>query len=104
MCLQVRGLGKTFDSLGPSVFATLDELKKDSRLRQVAPDEADSQYSVYFDKVGRVDGTSVFLLDQLEEGDVVKGPAMIIDDTQTILLDPESEGTIAGNHLVIDLH
>lgn len=48
--------------------------------------------------------TSVYLLDHLEEGDVIDGPAMIIDDTQTILLDPQSEGIIAGKHLVIRLH
>ena len=39
--------------------------------------------SVYFDGVGRIDDTPIFLLDKLEIGDVVKGPAMIIDNTQT---------------------
>lgn len=58
--------------------------------------------SVYFDEVGRVD-TSIFPLDKLAVGDVVKGPAVIIDDTQTIIIDPKAEATITSQHLYITL-
>ena len=76
----MRGIGKTFDSLGPSVFSELRTLER----RPVDRSSAESPYSVYFDGVGRVDDTPVYLLDKLQVGDVVQGPAMIIDDTQTI--------------------
>jgi 5-oxoprolinase (ATP-hydrolysing) len=60
-------------------------------------------HKVYFEQAkGRID-TPVFELGKLEVGDVVNGPAMIIDDTQTIVLDPESEAVITSKHLYITL-
>ena len=97
--MQVRGIGKTFDSLGPSVFEELQTLKK----REISTSSADKTHSVYFDGVGRVDDTPIFLLDKLEIGDVVKGPAMIIDNTQTIVLIPGSEAVLCRKHLYITL-
>ncbi|KAJ8517891.1 hypothetical protein ONZ45_g4997 [Pleurotus djamor] len=79
--IKVRGIGKTFDSLGESVYAEVAKL----RTNVVEKARSDSTYSVYFDKLGRVDDTPVFVLDHLQVGDSVEGPAMIIDDTQTIV-------------------
>lgn len=98
--IKVRGIGKTFDSLGPSVFKELHTLKR----RPVDRGAADSVHSVYFDGVGRVDDTPVYLLDKLEVGDSVKGPAMIIDDTQTIVLIPGADAVLCRKHLYITLH
>lgn len=97
--VKVRGIGKTFDSLGPSVFKELHTLEK----RPVDRSAADSVHSVYFDGVGRVDDTPVYLLDRLEVGDTVKGPAMIIDDTQTIVLIPGADAVLCRKHLYITL-
>ncbi|EJD01112.1 5-oxoprolinase [Fomitiporia mediterranea MF3/22] len=97
--IKVRGIGKTFDSLGPSVFEELRTLKK----RPISSSSADKVHSVYFDGVGRVDDTPVFLLDKLEIGDTVQGTAMIIDDTQTIVLIPGSEAVLCRKHLYITL-
>lgn len=58
---------------------------------------------MYFDKLGRVDDTPVYLLDNLEVGDVVEGPAMIIDDTQTIVVIPGAEAVLTSKHLYITL-
>ncbi|KAL5488095.1 hypothetical protein ACEPAI_6203 [Sanghuangporus weigelae] len=98
--IKVRGIGKTFDSLGPSVFEELRTIEK----RQVSAAAADKTHSVYFDGVGRIDDTPIFLLDKLDIGDVVKGPAMIIDNTQTIVLIPGSEAILCRKHLYITLH
>ncbi|KAI5124930.1 hypothetical protein M0805_007357 [Coniferiporia weirii] len=95
--IKVRGIGKTFDSLGPSVFEELRSLQK----RHVDKSAADSTHSVYFDGVGRIDDTPVYLLDHMEVGDAVGGPAMIIDDTQTIVLIPGSEAVLCRKHLYI---
>lgn len=98
--LQVRGIGKTFDTLGESVYAEVAGLaQKPVNIKS----KADSWHSVYFDKVGRVDDTPVFLLDQLEVGDVVEGPAMIIDDTQTIVVVPGAKAVLTTKHLYITL-
>lgn len=96
---QVRGIGKTFDDLGESVYSEIDRLQK----KPVAHDRADSTYSVYFDKVGRVGDTPVFLLDNLAVGDEVTGPAMIIDNTQTIVVVPGARAVLTSKHLYITL-
>jgi 5-oxoprolinase (ATP-hydrolysing) len=58
---------------------------------------------VYFDKVGRVADTPVFLLDNLGVGDEVTGPAMIIDNTQTIVIVPGARAVLTSKHLYITL-
>src|SRR5262245_29339261 len=52
---QVRGIGKTFDSLGESVYDEVARLPT----RVVPVERADSRASVYFDGVGRVTDTPV---------------------------------------------
>ncbi|ELU41298.1 5-oxoprolinase [Rhizoctonia solani AG-1 IA] len=68
----------------------------------IIDDIKDRTHSVYFEGPGRID-TPVFLLEKLEVGDVVSGPAMIIDNTQTIVLNPHSKTTVTRNHLFISL-
>ncbi|OAX39715.1 hypothetical protein K503DRAFT_769260 [Rhizopogon vinicolor AM-OR11-026] len=97
--VKVRGIGKTFDNLGESVYSEIGRLEK----KPVAHGRADSTYSVYFDKVGRVGDTPVFLLDNLAVGDEVTGPAMIIDNTQTIVVVPGARAVLTSKHLYITL-
>ncbi|KAF5350124.1 hypothetical protein D9756_009041 [Leucocoprinus leucothites] len=101
--VKVRGIGKTFDSLGDSVYTELKSLRSSNRVSRISASQADSQHSVYFDKVGRVDDTPVYLLDKLNVGDEVVGPAVVIDDTQTIVLVPESTAVLTSRHLYITL-
>lgn len=98
--IKVRGIGKTFDSLGESVYTEVSKLAK-HQVDVIA--KADARYSVYFDVVGRVDDTPVFLLDKLSVGDMLEGPAMIIDDTQTIVLVPGARAVLANKHLYITM-
>ena len=96
---KVRGIGKTFDSLGESVYSELETLKQ----RPVSKDKIDSSHSVYFDGLGRVNDTPVYLLDNLEVGDMIEGPGVVIDATQTILLIPGSKAVLTSNILHIAL-
>jgi len=100
--IKVRGIGKTFDSLGPSVYSEVAGLKQ-KPVDVQAKGERVRKFSVYFDRVGRVDDTPVFLLDNLGVGDVVEGPAMIIDNTQTIVLVPGAKAVLTSKHLYITL-
>ena len=50
-----------------------------------------------------MDSTPVFLLDERQIGDEVKGPAMIIDDTQTIVVVPGATVVVCSKHLYITL-
>ncbi|KAL4267288.1 Oxoprolinase family protein [Pleurotus pulmonarius] len=97
--IKVRGIGKTFDTLGESVYSEIAKLETKS----VDKAKADSTHSVYFDKLGRVDDTPVYLLDNLDVGDAVEGPAMIIDDTQTIVVIPGAKAVLTSKHLYITL-
>ena len=69
----------------------------------IDPAHADSRHSVYFDKIGRVKDTPVYLLESLEVGGIVEGPGVVIDDTQTILIVPGAKAVVARRHLYITL-
>jgi 5-oxoprolinase (ATP-hydrolysing) len=98
--VRVRGIGATFDSLGPSVF---EELKTLARTRVPADSPKRSgTHATYFERVGRVQ-TPVFELGRLAVGDEVRGPAVIIDDTQTIVVVPGATAVLARKHLVVTL-
>lgn len=80
--IRVRGIGKSFSSLGPSVFEQAEKLDF-----KAVDKRKTEQTSVYFEETGRVDAP-VFQIEQLKEGDLVEGPALIIDNTQTVVIDP----------------
>lgn len=96
---KVRGIGKTFDTMGESVYAELEVLKQ----RPISKEKIDSKHSVYFDVLGRVNDTPVYLLDNLGTGDVIEGPGVVIDATQTILLTPSSKAVLTSNILYITI-
>ncbi|EGO22924.1 hypothetical protein SERLADRAFT_416478 [Serpula lacrymans var. lacrymans S7.9] len=97
--IKVRGIGKTFDTLGESVYSEVARLTR----RSVETAQAETRHSVYFDKLGRVSDTPVYLLDKLGVGDEIRGPAMIIDDTQTIVIVPGARAVLTSKHLYITL-
>ncbi|KAJ7619582.1 Hydantoinase/oxoprolinase-domain-containing protein [Roridomyces roridus] len=67
--IKVRGIGKTFDTLGESVYEEVKGLAQ----RPV------------------------------DVGEVVEGPAMVIDDTQTIVVVPGAKALLTRKHLYITL-
>ncbi|KAH9975282.1 5-oxoprolinase [Lactifluus volemus] len=97
--IKVRGIGTTIDESAQSVFDELEKLQR----RAVGADVAATRHSVYFDKIGRVEDTPVFELERLAVGDVVDGPAVVIDDTQTIVVVPGARAVLTSRHLVITL-
>ncbi|KAI0251049.1 5-oxoprolinase [Lactifluus subvellereus] len=97
--VKVRGVGTTIDESGLSVFDELEQLQT----QVVEADRAATRHSVYFDKIGRVEDTPVFELGRLAVGNAVDGPAVVIDDTQTIVVVPGARAVVARRHLVITL-
>lgn len=80
--VRVRGVGKSFDSLGDSVFTELKKLDftsvdRDSVSGAAGEGEGKTKCaelaSVYYEEQGRVE-VPVFLLERLEAGDSVEGP------------------------------
>jgi len=106
--IKVRGIGKTFDDLGPSIYEEVEDLHARGAVSVLnAAENAKAEkkrFSVYFaPPVGRVEDTPVYLLGKLDVGDLVEGPAMVIDETQTIVIIPGARALVTRQGLYITL-
>ena len=94
--VRVRGIGKS-QALPPETpQAEFRSIKTTSKTGETRDDMA----TVYFAETGSVQ-TPVFFLGRLEPGDLIQGPAMIIDDTQTIVVEPTARATILKRHVIM---
>lgn len=94
--VRVRGIGKSFRHKERTVDQQLKEIKR----KDVQENKHKSQ-TVYFEG-GRQD-TPVYKLEDLNVGDVVKGPAMLADGTQTIVVAPIASALVTETHVIIDI-
>ncbi|KAL1725932.1 Hydantoinase/oxoprolinase-domain-containing protein [Schizophyllum commune] len=101
--VKVRGIGSSFDDLGENVHDEVRRLRTEGKTSGVSKERANGTHSVYFEELGRVPDTPIFLLDSLHPGDEVAGPAIVIDDTQTIVLVPGATALVTSRHLVIEV-
>lgn len=60
------------------------------------------QKNIYFETEGWLE-SSVYFLPDLQKGLVIKGPSIIIDNTQTILVEPRSKAAILTDHILIEV-
>ncbi|KAI5815672.1 Hydantoinase B/oxoprolinase-domain-containing protein [Pyronema omphalodes] len=95
--IRVRGIGKSNIQMEKTVDQQLKELKQTA----VDPSKASFKKLVYFEQ-GRQE-TPVYQLENLSVGDKIKGPAMLADGTQTIVVTPEATAVILSTHVVINL-
>ncbi|GAA6023156.1 hypothetical protein JCM10207_005745 [Rhodosporidiobolus poonsookiae] len=97
--VRVRGIGKTFDSLGESVLAEADRLS----FVPVGGEKAEKQStSIYFEQTGRIDAP-IYRLENLATADVVEGPAAIVDGTQSVIVVPGAKARVCSRHLFLTL-
>ncbi|ORX34267.1 Hydantoinase B/oxoprolinase-domain-containing protein [Kockovaella imperatae] len=94
--LRVRAVGKSIGAETRSPYEDFENCEKKEFGGEV------EQKQVYFDSSGWVD-TAVVPLSKLSPGDQVRGPAVIFDKTQTILVEPSHLATSLPEHVVIDL-
>lgn len=71
-------------------------------LRNPSPAHTDILSKVFFEGYGWLQ-TNVFHLDKLQKSSFIQGPAMIIDNTQTLVVEPKSKAVILSNHVLIDV-
>jgi len=96
--VRVRAIGKSFEHLGKTVDQQLKEIKpKDIN----SGDREYKRTQVYFDG-GRKD-TPIYKLEDLDVGDKIKGPAILCDGTQTIVVPPGTSALIIETHVVINV-
>ncbi|GJC98517.1 hydantoinase B/oxoprolinase [Colletotrichum higginsianum] len=95
--VRVRGIGKSYRH----VEKTVDQQLKELRRKDVDQSKAHNRQKVYFEE-GRLD-TPVYKLEDLSTGETIKGPAMLADGTQTIVVTPKAIALILDTHVVIDI-
>lgn len=98
--VRVRGIGKSFEGLGKTVDQQLREIKP----QDVKPGDEVREYKrakVYFDGARR--DTPIYRLEDLGVGDRLKGPAILADGTQTIVVTPSATALILETHVVINI-
>ncbi|KAH8170577.1 hydantoinase b/oxoprolinase domain-containing protein [Sarocladium implicatum] len=94
--VRVRGIGKSHRHNERTVDQQLKEIK-----RQDVQEEKHGSQKVYFEG-GRHD-TPIYKLEDLSVGNVVKGPAMLADGTQTIVVTPTASALVTETHVIIDI-
>ena len=95
--VRVRGIGKSFEGMEKTVDDQLKEVKP----KTVDEKKAYTSSEVYFE--GGRQKTTIYKLEELEVGDRVKGPAIIADGTQTIVVTPGASALIIDTHVVINI-
>ncbi|KAH6605213.1 hydantoinase b oxoprolinase [Trichoderma cornu-damae] len=96
--IRVRAVGGTGARQIETPFA---QMKKIQGLGAPPPPGADGTNPVYFEGSGRVDAP-VYELHKIPEGSRIAGPALIIDNTQTIVVAPGATAAILDSYVVID--
>ncbi|KAH6899929.1 Hydantoinase B/oxoprolinase-domain-containing protein [Thelonectria olida] len=95
--VRIRGIGKSFRHSEETVDQQLKAVKRQDVLEK----NRHGAQQVYFEG-GRND-TPIYKLENLQVGDSIRGPAMLADGTQTIVVTPKAEALILKTHVVINL-
>lgn len=96
--VRVRGIGKTFQGLEK----TVDQQLKEIQPRDLLQDAKRYDTRKVFFEGGRRE-TSIYKLADLAVGDRIKGPAIIADGTQTIVVTPSATALVIHTHVVINI-
>ncbi len=96
--VRVRGIGRSFNDAEKTVDEQLSELKKTNA---GISSKKYGTSNVFFNSTRQE--TPIFKLEDLAVGDVVTGPAILADGTQTLVVTPEATATILKTHVIIDI-
>lgn len=96
--IQVLLIVESKDKSVHNPYEEYDQLE--GTLTQVNSKVSSGTQKIYFEKVGWVD-SGIYQIGDLLKGNKIEGPSIIIDDTQTILVEPSSEAVVLSNHILI---
>ncbi|PHH87494.1 hypothetical protein CDD83_8816 [Cordyceps sp. RAO-2017] len=96
--VRVRGIGKSSRREEPTVD---QQLKTVGRRPVAAGEKRHGTENVYFE--GGRQMTPVYKLEDLRVGDLIGGPAVLADGTQTIVVTPKTQALILKTHVVLDV-
>lgn len=103
--IRIRGIGKSFDTLKETAHSEHARLLKEQDGKFVQASDAlekATKRKVYFDGHGRLE-ISIVRLSDLKIGQGVRGPAILVDETQTILVEPDCEAHVCSSTLVLNI-
>ncbi len=95
--VRVRGIGRSFEGLEKTVDQQLKEIKP----KDIKGQKQYGKSQVYFEG-GRRE-TPIYKLEDLDVGDQLKGPAILADGTQTIVVTPEASALVIETHVIINI-
>ncbi|MDI1489919.1 MAG: hypothetical protein OHK93_001118 [Ramalina farinacea] len=95
--IRARGIGKSFEGLEKTVDMQLKEITP----KDVADNKKHGSSKTYFE--GGRQETPIYKLESLDVGDRIRGPAILADGTQTIVVTPGASALIAETHVVINI-
>ncbi|KAL4938920.1 hypothetical protein BDV06DRAFT_231453 [Aspergillus oleicola] len=98
--IRVRGVGRATAASVPAE-APQQELLTVTSI-PTGSEKKDDESLVYFAGTGAL-ATPVFFLDKLAQGSLINGPAMIIDKTQTVVVEPNASATILSRHVILSV-
>jgi len=96
--VRARGIGKTFEGLEK----TVDQQLKDLKPKDLGKGEKQYGSSKVYFEGGRQE-TPIYKLEDLSVGDRIKGPAIVADGTQTIVVTPEATALVINTHIIINI-
>lgn len=96
--IRVRGIGHSLAVPPETPQAELSQAKTTI----VDATQQDDETDAFFSGVGQVK-TPVFFLGSLGPGSLVRGPAILIDKTQTLVIEPGASATILSKHVVLEV-
>ncbi|KAL2786774.1 Hydantoinase B/oxoprolinase-domain-containing protein [Aspergillus keveii] len=95
--IRVRAVGKNlFGAERPEALKEIQNISK-----APAPAPAFTK-RVYFNSLGWVDAP-VYLLPSLAQGSTIPGPALVVDNTQTIVISPKCTATTTKDMLILEI-
>lgn len=98
--IRIRGIGKSHEGLGESTLSETDRLVFEAV--DVEAQREPKLASMYFEATGRRE-VPIYLLDKLAAGALVRGPAALLDGTQSIVLTPDATAKICSRAVYIEL-
>ena len=95
--VRARGIGKSFEGLDKTIDQQLKEIKP----KDLGEGKRYGMSKVYFE--GGRQETPIYKLEDLEVGDRIKGPGILADGTQTIVVTPGASALVTDTHVVINI-
>jgi 5-oxoprolinase (ATP-hydrolysing) len=98
--IRIRGIAKAIEHNELTMIKETHELKQANRIKEIDSNIKNGVCSAYFE-TGRDDSVPIYLLNEIPVGSVVKGPAIIIDATATIVVEPACSALVTSQHVTI---